>query len=68
VPICDVVPQPNKVLIMSKLALVTPEGLIVSDKQSPKVEVQEVEDDPLHVIAEREAAKQSTQKDTNKRS
>jgi hypothetical protein len=46
---------------MSKLVLVTPEGLIISDKKPPKVE-QHQEDLPLHVSAAREAAKVSTTK------
>ena len=46
---------------MGKLVLVTPEGSIVSDKQSPKVEVKEVEKS-LHAIAELEAARASTTK------
>jgi hypothetical protein len=44
---------------MSKLVLVTPEGRIVSDKQSPKVEVKEVEE-PFHQMAARSAEQQST--------
>lgn len=46
---------------MSKLVLISPEGLILSDKKSPKVEEHQ-EDLPLHVIAARTAEKQSTQK------
>jgi hypothetical protein len=48
---------------MSKLVLVTPEGVIVSDNEPPKVEKQQ--QDPLHVIAAREAAKASTTKKHN---
>ncbi len=43
---------------MGKLALVTPEGVIVSDNEPPKVEKHQ--EDPFHVMAAREAAKQST--------
>jgi hypothetical protein len=44
---------------MSKLVLVTPEGLVISDKKLPKVEKHQ-ETLPLHVIAASEADKQST--------
>ena len=50
---------------MSKLALVTPEGVpMVDDK--PPTPTPEAEDLPLHVIAARQHAKDSTKKDTNK--
>ncbi len=52
---------------MSKLVLISPDGLVLSDNKPPKVEKHQ-EDDPLHLIAKRSAEKQSTQKDTNKQS
>lgn len=42
---------------MSKLVFVTPEGLVLSDKKTPEVEMKEL---TLTEIAMREAAKQST--------
>ena len=44
---------------MSKLALVTPDGVPVTTENRFDGETL-VEEDPLHVIAAREAAKQST--------
>jgi len=46
---------------MSKLVLVTPEGLIVSDKKASEVEKHQ-DEEPLHLVASREAAKVSTTK------
>jgi hypothetical protein len=43
---------------MSQLALVTPEGVPVTNEKS--FEFEEHQQDPLHVIAQREAQKQST--------
>ena len=50
---------------MSNLALVTPEGLIVSDKKPSEVEKQQADHLPLHVVAAREAERVSTQKKVN---
>jgi hypothetical protein len=48
---------------------VTPDGVVLSfDKQQKPSEVEEQQEQPLHVIAAREAGKASTQKDTNKES
>ena len=46
---------------MGKLVLISPEGLVLSDNEPPKVEKQQ-EDLPLHVIAARSAEQQSTKK------
>ena len=47
---------------MSQLALVSPEGRVLSDTTKITTPSPEVEPEPLHVIAAREAAKQSTKK------
>lgn len=44
---------------MSNLVLVTPDGVVVSDKQSPQVEKHQ-EEESFDVRAQREAAAQST--------
>jgi len=47
---------------MGKLVLISPEGLVLSDNEPPKVEKDQEEDIPLHVIAARTAEQQSTKK------
>lgn len=53
---------------MSKLALVDHEGklLVENTPQSQSPEVETLVEEPLWKVAAREAAKQSTKKDTNK--
>lgn len=53
----------NKVFDMSKLALVTPEGLILCDNEPPMLE--EHQEEPIWVVAAREAERVSTQKKVN---
>ena len=47
-----------------KLVLVSPEGRILNDEKptTPANEVEQHQEEPLHVIAAREAEKQSTKK------
>ncbi len=49
---------------MSKLVLVSPEGRVLNDEKTttPANEVEQHQDEPIWVIAAREAEKQSTKK------
>jgi hypothetical protein len=43
-----------------KPVFITPEGLLLSDNKTPSTDVETLIEEPLHVIAAREAEKQST--------
>jgi hypothetical protein len=51
---------------MSRLALVDHEGRVLDLDKKATTPTPEVEDDPIWVIAAREAERQSTKKGTNK--